>query len=469
MKNTILVLLAAFAIIIALVFNHTNADEQQENANFIYVATNGNDQNNGTKEKPFRTLKKAASEAIAGSTIFIRKGTYNEKLVIKHSGTKSKPIAFKAYEDEEVILSGENQKDVEGDTSMVMLNNKNYITIDGITIQDLTTDLTDETVMGIFVTGSSSQITLKNNHVQHIETYADDGNGHGIAIYGTGPMKDITIQNNTVENLKLGSSEALVLNGNIDGFKVENNLVRRNDNIGIDLIGYEGVATNEKADYVRNGTVSNNTVYEISSYGNPAYGEDYSAGGIYIDGGKNITVEENTIYKCDIGIEATSEHAGKYADNISIINNIVHSNYYTGISIGGYDEDRGGTINSTISHNIMYRNDTKGLYGGQLLLQHDIKNNLIERNILTAGPSRVFIANEFTTNQGNKLQRNVFHKEKGKDGIWIWKNEEYISFPTFKTASKSDEKTSYLDPGYKNADEFNFELENDSPARKIVE
>lgn len=145
--------------------------------------------------------------------------------------------------------------------------------------------------------------------MQRIETHADDGNAHGIAIYGTDTVKDINVVNNTLEDLKLGLSESLVLNGNIDGFKVENNIVRRSDNIGIDLIGYEGVSHDEKMDYVRNGIVKNNIVYEISSYGNPAYGEDYSAGGIYVDGGKNITIEKNTVYKSDIGIEATSEHA----------------------------------------------------------------------------------------------------------------------------------------------------------------
>ncbi len=281
-------------------------------------------------------------------------------------------------------------------------------------------------------------------------------------------MKDINISNNTLEDLKLGASESLVLNGNIDVFKVENNIVRRSDNIGIDLIGYEGISNDKKVDFVRNGIVKNNIVYEISSYGNPAYGEDYAAGGIYVDGGKNITIEKNTVYKSDIGIEATSEHAKKYADNIKIINNIIYENFYTGISIGGYDENRGGTINSTISQNILYRNDTKGLDGGQLLLQYDTKNNVIERNVLTAGPSRIFISNYFTANQKNKLQKNVFHKEKGETGIWIWKEKEYTSFPKFQKASKSDEKSSYIDPKYQNANKYDFRLKEDSLARKIV-
>jgi len=464
MKKIYFILLVAVAMVIVFVLN--NNEDKQDQA--IYVATNGNDDNVGTKSKPFRTLKKAASEANAGTTVLIRKGNYHEKLVVKHSGTKSKPITFKAYNKEKVVLSGKDLKDVEEDVALVVINNKNYVTISGLTIQDLSTDLAGETVMGIYVTGSSSHITLENNHVQRIETHADDGNGHGIAIYGTGTMKDINILNNTLEDLKLGASESLVLNGNIDVFKVENNIVRRSDNIGIDLIGYEGISNDKKVDFVRNGIVKNNIVYEISSYGNPAYGKDYAAGGIYVDGGKNITIEKNTVYKSDIGIEATSEHAKKYADNIKIINNIIYENFYTGISIGGYDEDRGGTINSTISQNILYRNDTKGLDGGQLLLQYDTKNNVIERNVLTAGPSRIFISNYFTTNQKNKLQKNVFHKEKGETGIWIWKEKEYTSFPKFQKASKSDEKSSYIDPKYQNTNKYDFRLKEDSLARKII-
>lgn len=464
MKKFYFILLVAVAMVIVFVLNN-NEDKQDQ---VIYVATNGNDDNVGTKSKPLRTLKKAALEASAGTTVLIRKGNYHEKLVVKHSGTKSKPITFKAYNKEKVVLSGKDLKDVEEDVALVVINNKNYVTISGLTIQDLSTDLAGETVMGIYVTGSSSHITLDNNHVQRIETHADDGNGHGIAIYGTGTMKDINISNNTLEDLKLGASESLVLNGNIDVFKVENNIVRRSDNIGIDLIGYEGISNDKKVDFVRNGVVKNNIVYEISSYGNPAYGEDYAAGGIYVDGGKNITIEKNTVYKSDIGIEATSEHAKKYADNIKIINNIIYENFYTGISIGGYDEDRGGTINSTISQNILYRNDTKGLDGGQLLLQYDTKNNVIERNVLTAGPSRIFISNYFTANQKNKLQKNVFHKEKGETGIWIWKEKEYTSFPKFRKASKSDEKSSYIDPKYQDANKYDFRLKEDSLARKIV-
>lgn len=465
MKKLLIIILIVTAVIIVMVLNHVKPN----NDNTIYVAINGDDQNEGTKSKPFRTLKKAASEANAGTTVLIREGIYEEQLVVQNSGTKSKPIVFRPYKQEEVVISGSKLANKEGDTSLITIHDKNYITISGITIQDLTTTLTDETVIGIYVTGSSSHITLENNHVHHIETLSDDGNAHGIAIYGTESMKDINIVQNTVEDLKLGSSESIVLNGNIDGFKVEGNLVRRNDNIGIDLIGYEGVANDRKRDFVRNGVVKDNVVYEITSFGNPAYGEEYVAGGIYVDGGKDITIENNTVYQSDIGIEATSEHANQYAENITIINNVLYQNFYTGISIGGYDEDRGGTKNSLISQNIMYRNDTKGLDGGQLLLQHDINNNIIEKNIMTAGPSRIFVANYFKTNNDNVLKRNIFHDEKGEDGIWVWKENEYTSFSEFKRASNSDEKSSYIEIEYQDEKSFDLELKQDSLTKEILE
>lgn len=143
------------------------------------------------------------------------------------------------------------------------------------------------------------------------------------------------------------------------------------------MIGYESTANQN--DYARNGIVENNIVYNNSSYGNPAYGNDYSAGGIYVDGGRDISIRNNKVHHNDIGIEATSERKGKYAKEIRITNNEVYNNSFTGISIGGYDEKRGGTMNSTISQNIIYHNDTKGLGGGQLLFQYETKENKIEK------------------------------------------------------------------------------------------
>ncbi|MED1738946.1 right-handed parallel beta-helix repeat-containing protein [Bacillus swezeyi] len=454
------------SVMLVLAYDKTRANEDEQ-ANCLYVSPDGNDQNEGTKEKPFRTLAHAAKEAVAGTTVMIREGTYHETLDVKHSGTDGKPVTFRNYENEKVVMSGESVADAEYETPLIRIHNKQYITISGLTMKDLSVSSEEATAMGIYISGSSSHITIKNNHVRNIKTTADEGNAHGIAVYGTGSMKDIKIEGNTVEKLTLGASEAVVLNGNIDGFTIAGNVVRDNNNIGIDLIGYEGTA--DRNDFVRNGVVENNTVSHNSTYGNPAYGDDYSAGGIYVDGGQSIEIKKNTVYGNDIGIEATSEHKGKYAADIQITDNTVYQNAYTGISIGGYDKERGGTIDSVISHNIVYRNDTKGLYGGQLLLQYDTKNNKIEKNIMTASDSRLFIANDFTKNEGNTLNHNVYHKEAGKDGLWIWKKNEYDSFSSYHNATNNDADSIYSDPMYRDEESYDFTLDPDSPARSVIE
>lgn len=439
--------------------------EQESGVQSIYVSTYGNDRNDGSLEHPYKTLKKATDKAVAGTTVYIREGIYKVPLTVKHSGKKELPIVFQAYEQEKVIISGMAMEDKEEDTSLITIHNKNYVSIKGLIIEDLSTNLADETVMGIYIAGTSSHIVLENNVVRKISTMHQDGNAHGIAVYGTEEIKNIVIRNNVVQDLKLGASEALVLNGNIDGFIIEGNTVHNNDNIGIDLIGYEG--TGSKDDFTRNGIVRNNKVYNNSSFGNPAYGDDYNAAGIYVDGGKNIKIKANTTYLNDIGIEATSEHRKKYADNIEITHNIVYENVYTGITIGGYDEERGGTKNSIISQNILYLNDTKGLEGGQLLLQYDTKKNTIQQNIMTSSSSQLFIVNEFQRNVENRLVKNIYHIEENKQGRWIWKGEEYTDFDDFKEASNSDNLSRYIDPEYKNAAKYDFSFKTSSPVYDI--
>ena len=134
--------------------------------------------------------------------------------------------------------------------------------------------------------------------------------------------------------LTLGSSESLVVNGNVDGFKIINNTVHDNNNIGIDAIGFEKVSSNPATDQARNGLIARNLVYNINSYGNPAYGTDRSADGIYVDGGRSIVIERNRVHHNNIGIELASEHQGKSTSRIIVRNNFVYLNDIVGIAPG---------------------------------------------------------------------------------------------------------------------------------------
>lgn len=70
---------------------------------------NGNNQNDGTLNSPFKTIQKAASIMVAGSTCYIRGGVYRETITPKNSGTNTSPITFMPYNQENVTISGTNE------------------------------------------------------------------------------------------------------------------------------------------------------------------------------------------------------------------------------------------------------------------------------------------------------------------------------------------------------------------------
>ena len=63
------------------------------------------DENSGRKENPWKTVGKAAPTLQPGDTVVVRPGIYRERVAPKHSGTKDKPIVYRA-EGPGVVLSG---------------------------------------------------------------------------------------------------------------------------------------------------------------------------------------------------------------------------------------------------------------------------------------------------------------------------------------------------------------------------
>ncbi len=164
-------------------------------------------------------------------------------------------------------------------------------------------------------------------------------------------LNNITISGNQLDHLKTGCSESLSLDGNVDTFTVTNNLIHDNNNIGIDAIGFEGVSPNPSYDQARNGTITLNTAYNISSNGNPSYPKNcWCSDGIYVDGGTNIVVERNLIHNVDLGIEMASEHSGRTVSYITARNNLIYFGNSAGVSIGGYSSAVGGSDHITMQH-----------------------------------------------------------------------------------------------------------------------
>ena len=74
-----------------------------------YVATNGSDANPGTLAAPWRSVAKGFGDARPGDTVYFRGGIYRQnKSVggnITRTATAASPILFKAYNDEDVVIT----------------------------------------------------------------------------------------------------------------------------------------------------------------------------------------------------------------------------------------------------------------------------------------------------------------------------------------------------------------------------
>lgn len=434
-----------------------------------YVDQNGNDNNPGSLAEPWQTIQKAANTLAPGDIAYVRGGVYNENVTINVSGSAIDGyVAFQNYENEVPIVDGTGLSVPPSNNGMFFIIDRNYIIIEGFEIRNYRTSTPDIIPVGIHIRGNAHHIQLKNNHIHHIETNAavdEDlmgADAHGIAVYGTSApdsINNILIEGNELHDLRLGSSEGLVLNGNVALFTVSNNIIYDCDNIGIDFIGFEDTAPNSEYDQARNGIVSNNTIYNISSFGNPAYGNEYSAGGIYVDGGRDIVIERNTIYQADIGIEIASEHQGRATSYITVRNNFLFNSRMAGIAMGGYDTERGSTENCIIVNNSLFHNGIGEDGNQEILLQFNTRNNIIKNNIFYADDQSILIGNPFTENNNNVVDYNLYFHPSGIDDCeFEWQNVIYQGFTAYKSATGNDTHSLFVTPQFTDLNEPNLHL-----------
>ncbi|AHF92641.1 polysaccharide lyase [Opitutaceae bacterium TAV5] len=405
------------------------------------VAPDGDDTAAGSPEAPWRTLGHAALIAAAGDTVEVRGGVYAEQVKFGRSGTADAPIVFRARAGETPVIDGATLTAGPGWSPLLRLHDVSHVTIEGFGLRGLKTDRKNHVPVGILVTGSGEGVRLLDNHIHDLGTTwtgARGGDAHGIAVYGnaTAPVRNILIRGNRLHDLRLGSSEALVLNGNVTGFLVEANRVHACNNIGIDLIGHEGTCPDPEQDAAREGIIRMNTVFAIDSFGNPAYGKHRSAGGIYVDGGRDLLIELNTVFDCNIGIELASEHAGRATRRVTVRNNVVSRNHIGGLFMGGYDRQRGRTEACRIERNTFFENDTLGHGNGEIHLQFDVRDTAILHNVIVTGPQALVIGNPYAENTGNTVDHNVV-RAPGTPR-WRWKNREHAGWRAWREASGQD-------------------------------
>jgi hypothetical protein len=444
-----------------------------------YVSPTGNDLNPGTRAAPWRTIQHAADTVRAGSIVNVEKGVYEELVSINVAGNASQGfITFRSYPGERAVLDAEHFTP-SGRQGVLTIHNQSYVRIEGFEIRNFRTAEHQLAPLGISVMGSGAHIELLNNNVHHIEQTFEGrdapgrgGNGFGIAVYGTeakAPITDLIIDGNEVHHLKTGSSESLVVNGNVTNFRITHNVVHDNNNIGIDVIGFERTAPDPSVDQARDGVVSNNLVYNITSRGNPAYRNEENSDGIYVDGGTRILIEENVMHDVDFGIELASEHKDRATSYVIARNNLIYHSHTAGVSLGGYAPERGHTDHCTVVNNTLYDNDTSGTGSGEFQMQWNMADNVFANNIVYAGSRCLISLNRSQVDKNHpavNIDHNLYYCASGaKASTWIGTSSGTVTgFDKYVESTGNDSHSRFLDPHFVDAAANNFHLQSDSPA-----
>lgn len=445
----------------------------------FFVAPGGLDTNPGSMAQPWGTIQKAANSLTPGDRVLVRAGVYAERVTVNVSGSAAGgSVRFENFPGERPILDATGvTPPASVDTALFLLTNRSDVVISGFELRNFKSTATTRTPAGVLLRGVCANVEIRNCDIHDIWNTAGNttlaGNAFGIAIYGSSatPATGIVIDGNELHALKTGSSECLVLNGNVTNFQVTNNFVHDNNNIGIDFIGFEGTCPDAAQDQARDGVCRGNTVWNISSQGNQAYASgDFSAGAIYCDGATRVIIERNVARDSDIGVELASEHSGKVTSAIMLRDNFIHGNRQTGLFLGGYaSTGTGGTDGCTITNNTFFQNDTLGWSNGEAQLRFRTSNCTFRNNVFSAGAQALLVTMPVSAanNVGNRFDYDLYFAAAGSTAAqWSWNNTTRTGFAAWKSASAQDSHSLFADPKFVSTSTatLNLHLRLDSPA-----
>jgi hypothetical protein len=441
-------------IILVLVVTSSKIQAQTN----YYVSPTGNNSQSGSFDFPWQTIQYGLDHLNASDTLNLTTGEYFEKVNIPISN-----ICLRAYNTDTPIIDALG---ITNQTAILSIINASNVVVDGLELRNnIQID-----AQGILVSGLSNNVTIKNCvlHDIHFSPNAnaavnENTNAQGIIVYGdntTNAIQNLKIENNELYNCRLGYSEGIAVNGNVDGFVVSNNIVYDLTNIGIVAIGHEGTCSNAANDQARNGIIKNNLVHHcVSPYA--------TSGGLYVDGGKSIIVENNISYHNGYGIEIGCENIGKTSDNITARNNILYDNEVCGIALGGYDYPTGSgkVTNTTFRNNTCYNNDYSNSGNGEMYLSYS-EGSIIENNIFYLSDQNIFAYSEMGQPDLN-FNYNLFYSVGGASTMSSeWNGSSYESYSSFLAGTNTNTNSIFLNPQFISASIINpnFHLQSTSPA-----
>jgi chitodextrinase len=425
-----------------------------------HVSPSGSDSGSGTLTSPFKTIQHAANIVNPGDTVYVRGGTYYQRVSLTRSGSSAGYITFQNYPGETPVLDGTGF----GAGYMFAATDVSYLKIIGLTVQNYTGG-------GIFVqtsTGKASHIEIRNNTVQNqacdgTQTYLNDA----ISInawpwQSSNSITDIVIDGNSLSHINnVCANEALTISGEIHRFQITNNTLDAVTDIGIDVIGQ-----NENGYYGRAGEFPTDGIISGNEIKNSQTDGAQYAAAIYLDGAQNVTIEKNIVHdNSDIGIDPSTEQTGFTTQNIIIRNNVLWNN--------GRGIDFGASWNGTdhgvrIAHNTVAVTTT----GKQSCFSMGKGSDIVgKNNIAYFGSTGTFYPietlNIVSGTDTQILDYNLYYSASQSNmAYWYGTNSGgfYSSLSGYQAGTGQDAHAKGQNPMFVDLTNDNFALQSGSPA-----
>src|SRR5690606_7213252 len=230
---------------------------------FKYVSPDGDDNNPGTLQKPWKSFSKAATSATAGCIVLFADGLYYEKdpVNILNSGKADARIVFKSQNKNKAKILFSKKSKLEEKINII---NKEYISI-------IDFEISQEGRAKISDKSKTRDILIACRNSNHCEILGN-------------------IVHNAFEDLiKVNAS---------DNIKVQNNVLFNAHHEGIDFVNNS------------NSEISYNTISEIERVS------------ILVKGGsRNIMIADNHIYNSDVQLTNSAISIGGMTDKVSTYDN----------------------------------------------------------------------------------------------------------------------------------------------------
>jgi len=354
--------------------------------NVYFVAPDGNNSNPGTITRPWKTIQKAARTLAVGDSVYIRAGTYHERVIPRNSGSAVDGyITYAAYPGEMVTLDGTGIS-VPVDEGLIHVTGRNYLRISGLRV-------VNSGYAGILVDSSGHVILEKNDTA--------DTASSGIGVWGS---HHIIVDGNQVERACSNGMQEFITMAGTDAFVIRNNRLHS----GAAGFDKEGITVKQGSS---NGKVYRNQIYSTQ------------ANGIYVDAFDrhtfNIDVFQNTVYDVSANGIALASEQGGLLERVRVYNNILYHNKFVGIWLSaccpGVTSHPMRDIK--IINNTLYNNGWEP-WGGGIGIDANpaIRNVTIRNNILSQNLTFQIAVDAAVPKSTLTVDHNLIHGFRGSEG-----------------------------------------------------